>query len=229
MLTQEVLDEFRSQVSDQSTPYLFTDDEILRWLVDAQDQLVRGTGGIADGRTTSLIDVPVTANDPWSAFSPYILRIRSGRLVTAGKHVDFIHEADLESYRLRDYGFALTNVLDDTDTGDVRCGILGITDKMIRWYKVPTTDDTCRLHVLRLPFPRIETEEGCLEVDEQHHLELVTWMKYRAYSKEDAETYDKELAESNKSRFTSYIEQASQEQSRQRHKPKQVRYGGIPW
>jgi hypothetical protein len=229
VLIEEVIDEFRNQVSDRSTPYLFSDDEILRWVIDAQDQLVRAYGGIADGRTTELIDLPVTTGDPWTAFSPYILRIRSGRMLETLKDVDFIHEADLTSFRVRDYGYQIPNVLDDEDTGVVNAGILGITDKMIRWYKVPATDDTCRLHIYRLPYPRIKTIDDCLEIDDKHHLELITWMKYKAYGKEDAETYDESLMEQNKGRWDDYVEQVKAEVSRERHKPKQIRYGGIPW
>lgn len=232
MEISEVIEEFRSQVADQAVPFLFSDTEILRWLVDAQDMFVRGIGGIADGSTTNLIDVSVIADEPFSSFSPYILRIRSGRLLTAQKPVEFIHEADLELKRQCDYGFQRPSLLDDTDTGVVSYGILGITDKQIRWYKVPETDDICRLHIFRLPFPRIvdeDDEKNCLEIDEQYHLDLILWMKHKAYSKEDAETYDKTLAENNKRLFDEAVEVANKELGRQRFKPKQVRYGGIPF
>jgi len=230
MTITEVIDEFRRQVQDLETPYLFSDDEILLWLIDAQDMLVRGFGGFADFFTPELTQVSVTANEPWSDISPYILRIRSGQMQTARTPVDFIHEGDLESLQMKDYGFSIPiDFLDDADTGAVRAGILELTDGKIRWYKVPESDDVCKLHIYRLPYPRITDTDCKLEVQEQHHLHLIKWMKYMAYSKEDAETYDKALADTNETAFNSYVEKVKQEMSRLRHKPKQVRYGGIPW
>lgn len=229
MTPGEVIEEFRSQVSDENEPYLFSETEVLRWLIDAQDMFVRNIGGITDGSTNALIDIQLTADYPWSTFSPYILRIRSGRLLTLKKSIDFVHEADLAMYRTKDYGFVISDYLDDTDTGNPSVGILGITDGKIRWYKVPDADDTCRMHIYRLPYPRIVTEEDCFEIEEQHHIHLVMWMKHMAYGKEDAETYDKDLSESNERAFNAYTDKARKEKERQRFKPKQVRYGGIPF
>lgn len=230
MTITEVIDEFRRQVQDLEKPYLFSDEEIMLWLIDAQDMLVRGFGGFADYFTPELTQIPVSATDPWSDISPYILRIRSGQMQTARTPVEFIHEGDLASIRMQDYGFTIpVGFLDDDDTGPVRAGILELTDGKIRWYKVPVADDVCKVHIYRLPYPRIKDENSCFEVQEQHHLHLIKWMKYLAYSKEDAETYDASLAEKNETAFNNYVEKVKQEVSRLRHKPKQVRYGGIPW
>lgn len=231
MTINELIELFRSQVGDESTPYLFSDIEVLRWVIDAQDMFVRGTGGIADYSTRDLTDVVLTPNEPFTAFSPYILRIRSGQLITAQTKVTFIQEADLDTInRDWNYGIQFPSLLDDTDTEVVDYGILELTDKQIRWYKVPVTADICRMHIYRLPYPRIKDENDCLEIDEHHHLHLIMWMKHLAYSKEDAETYDASLAEKNKIMFDQYVEdKSSKELSRQRHKPKTVRYGGIPF
>lgn len=243
MRIQDLMLHFRGQVKDEAEPFLWTDDEVLRYLIDAQDTFVRLTGGIADqtvaaadagaGTTARLTDLVLTEDDPWSAHSPYILRIRSGRLLTARIDVKFINEADLEVTPVSDYGWSRGMSLDDTDIGDVRFGCLGLRDNYVRWFRVPDGDDTCRLSVRRLPYPRLPAafesiSNGSatygLEIGEQHHLSLVYWMKHLAYSKEDAETYDKGLADSNEAKFRSYCEQALREVERARFKPRAVQF-----
>lgn len=227
---------FRHQVDDEVPQYLWSDDEALAYAIDAQDVFVRLTGGISDmtvaaadvgSPATRLQDLAVTPGVAFAAHSPYVLRIRSGRLVTDKVDVQFISEGDLNQVAVRDYGWTRGLALDDSDTGDVRYGCLGIRDNYVRWVRVPRADaaaDTARLHVYRLPYPRILVQEDALEIGEQHHLHLVKWMKYHAYSKEDAETYDKNLADSNEASFYAYCEKARQEIERSRYKPRIVQF-----
>lgn len=235
MKIQDVIDLFRKQVADVNKPLLWDDTEVMQYLVDAQDMYVRLTGGIADGSTIAITQVGVVTGQPFSKHSPYIVRIRSGRLLTAKRALKFASEADLaqigvvQNSTLLDYGFIKPPYLDDTDTGEVVAGVLGVQKNNIRWYKVPIADDTCQLNVYRLPYPRIVDETSCFEIDEQHHINLLYWMKHRAYSKEDSETYDKAIADSNEARFRRYCEDAAQEEERQRYKPRVVQYGGIPF
>jgi len=227
---QDLLTLFRKQVQDQARPYLWDDTEILQYLVDAQDMFVRNIGGITDVSTPKIVNVTVAPGAPLASLSPYILRIRSAKLITARRPLKLMSEADVSQTSTSDYGFKFTSYLDDEDTGDVVGAVLGVEKNKIRWFKVPpsTVDsDTCRLHVYRLPYPRIESTDGCLEIDERHHMHLLTWMKHLAYSKEDAETYDKNLAESNQQEFDAYCEKASKEEERQRFKPRVVQYGGL--
>jgi hypothetical protein len=233
---QDLIAEFRSQIDDEAPPYLVSDDSALLYAIDAQDMFVRLTGGIKDVTVaaadvgtpaTRLQDLALAEDNPYSAVSPYVLRIRSGRLLTALRDVEFIGEGDLSQVSFSDYGVTSGASLDDTDTGEVRYGLQDIRDGYVRWVRVPDAADTCRLSVYRLPFPRIADQEDDLEIQAQHHLHLVKWMKHLAYSKEDAEIYDKNLADRNEAAFKAYCDAASGEADRRRHKTRVVHYGGL--
>jgi hypothetical protein len=235
MTLQGLIDHWRKQVSDTAVPYLWDDDEALLFAIDAQDMFVRKMGGISDETVTAasdptnlkLHDIALVPNVALAVFSPYILRVRSAKLMTQKWSINFISEADVGLQMVQDYGFVTQKYLDDTDTGIVTSAVLGLVDGKVRWWRVPLTADTCRMHIYRLPFPRITTSESSLEIDEQHHLALVRWMNYLAYSKEDAETYDKQLADKNEASFLKYCDDAKAEKDRQRFKPRIVQYGGY--
>jgi hypothetical protein len=235
MNIQALIKLFRKQASDEASPFLWDDEELLQYIIDAQDILVRKMGGISavtvpaasDVDDLQLHDLVLTADTPTTSFSPYILRIRSARLVTEKRNVQVISESDFGQIQTSDYGDVSPVYLDDTDTGTVTHAIIGFGDHRLRWYKVPSAADSCRLHVYRLPYPRIEAQEDALEIDEQHHIHLLKWVKYHAYSKEDAETYNKNLADTNEEAFERYCEKVRDEKDRQRFKPRTVQYGGI--
>jgi hypothetical protein len=233
---QELIARFRSEVADEAQPHLWSDSELLTYAVDAQDRLVRATGGIADvtvaaadvgNPVTRLQDLALTANDPYSTISPYVLRIRSARLLTAARDVAIAQEADMPAVTQQDYGWAQGMHFDDTDTGVVTHGVLGVREDKVRWVRVPVEADTCRLHVFRLPFPRIDDQGDALEVREEHHESLLLWMKHRAYSKQDAEARDDKQAAESRAVFMQYCETARQEQERRKYRPRVVQYGGI--
>lgn len=224
----DVIDEFRHQVDDRAQPELWSDEEAMRYLAFAQDHLVREMGGIADATTTAIVDLAITASTPYTAHSPYILRIRSGRLITARRDVTLGAEADVRQIMTRDYGWTQGLSFDDTDTGNVDFGILGVQENQIRWFKVPNAVDTCRLHVQRLPYPRLTNEDGpALEVSDVHHLRLVDGMKWQAYLKQDAETYDPKKAASSEAAFRSYCDVAREQREKQQYRPRVVQYGGL--
>jgi hypothetical protein len=236
MELQDLIAHFRSQVSDEEAPLLWSDPEVLLYAIDAQDMFVRLTGGIADTTVAAadvgspanrLQDLAVTTSVPTAAHSPHILRIRSGRLVTAKRDVKFISESGMQQVKVSDYGFTYGLSFDDTEVGVVDYGVLGVRKNEVRWVRVPAVTDTCRLHVYRLPFPRIVIQEDDLEIDVQHHIHLVLWMKHLAYSKQDAETADRKAAQDSGAAFMSYCTQSAQDIARQRYKPRIVQYGGI--
>lgn len=235
MELQDLIAEFRRQVSDEAQPYLWSDEEVLAYAIDSQDVFVRRIGGIADvtvaaadvgNPVTRLADMSLEVENPYTLMSPYILRIRSGRLLTAQRDVTFAQESDMVHGVVRDYGVFVGRSFDDERTGNVTYGVLGVRDKYVRWMDVPAVADTCRLHIFRLPFPRIEEQEDDLEIAEQHHFHLTKWMKHLAYSKQDAEARDDGLAEKFRAQAEDYMRTAQQEQQRQRYRPRVVHYGG---
>lgn len=228
---QDLLRHFRAQVSDEDPPYLWSDEEALAYLIDAQDMFVRLTGGINDRQTLAICQLAIAPGDIYAAHSPFILRIRSIWLVTAKRYVTPLSETDLPNVPVRDYGtsygWGRWLSLDDTDTGDVDYAIMGLQENKLRWVRVPTVADTALMHVMRLPYPRLSKEEDSLEIDVQHHLHLLKWMKHLAYSKEDGETYDRQLADKNETLFRDYCAAAKVEIGRKRHKTRVVQYRGL--
>lgn len=227
MKIEDLITLFRKQVQDVAKPYLWDDVEVLQYLVAAQDDLVREMGGISDSTTRSICDISVVPEVPFARISPYITRIVSGRLLSDNRDLPIIGSADIAMKEVRDYGFPLKKSLDEEELGRVDYAVIGLSEKKLRWLKVPETADTFRMHVYRLPYPRIESVDSCLEVDEHHHIHLLMGMKALAYRKEDAETYDAKLADDNAERFQKYCERARDEVDRQRFKPRTVRYGGL--
>lgn len=215
---------FRKQVADVNKPYLWDDIEVDQYMTDAQDMFVRLTGGIADFSTQDIVEVPVDEGEPMSAHSQYILRILSARLVDAERDLKIVDPSNIADAVDMDYGFQTPSSLRDDDTGPVTAMVLGLEDNAIRWYRVPVVSDICKLHVRRLPYPR---DAECLEIDDMHHIHLLKWMKHMAYNKEDAETYDKSLADKNEALFRSYCADAKVEQEGKRYKVRTVRYGGL--
>ena len=236
MELQDLIEEFRRQVSDEDQPYLWSDPEVLDYAIDAQDTLVRRTGGLADvtvaaadigSPQTRLQDLALVASSPYSLISPYVLRIRSGRLLTAARDIIVGQESDMQKVMVEDYGWSVGAAFDDAETGDVRHGVLGVRENYVRWVKVPAATDTCRLHVFRLPYPRIAAQEDDLEVQAQHHRALLLHMKHLAYSKQDAEARDDKQAATNETMFAQYCATARQEIDRVRYRPRVVQYGGL--
>ena len=229
MTPREVLEQFRIEMGDEAQPPLWTDAEAFRYFVKAQDDMVKVMGGFADHTTSAICTVTATISTPLTAISPYILRVRSGRLVTAERDVAFINEGDLSKLEVFDYGRVYLGLsLSDTDTGDVTHGILGMQENKIRWYKVPAATDTVVLHTFRLPYPRpADWNDTTIELIEDHHMSLVTGMRAQAYLKHDAEAFDRTAAATHKAAFDAYCNSLRKDVERRRYRPRSVQYGGL--
>lgn len=85
---------------------------------------------------------------------------------------------------------------------------------------------TVALNTFRLP-ECITATSVDLEIDEQHHIPLLDWVKFRAYMKHDVEVYDERKAAKHRSAFEAYCADAKVEQSRLRRPVSMVSYGGL--
>lgn len=217
---------FRADVVDVAEPYLWSDEEVWRYMNDAYMTFWRKVGGIPDFTSTAC-SVPIVAGVETSRLNPSILRIMSASRASDFGGIEVINSTDLGRLRSSDYGQMKELRLDST-VGQVKYAVIGMQKNVVRWVQVPQTDDVCKLVVHRLPLEAITNQSDEFdELEEVHHSRLLLWMKHLAYSKQDAETFDKGRADENDTAFSAYCSECVAEKARYAHKTRVVRYGGI--
>lgn len=213
MTNTELLGIFRTETFDLQAPYLWSDALIYRYIDDAQKQFCRDTYGIADARTFS---VSVLADGTeWYTLDPRILKIRTAVDSVTGRPVDLV---PVEKMALRDMRF-------DGQTGWLKAFVTGLEKHVLRAWPVPNVASTVKLTVFRLSTTL--TTGASFEIDDQHVLPLLFWVKHKAYGVQDTETYDKQAADKNLALWNAYCARAKDEQSRTMHQAGTVGYGGI--
>lgn len=218
MDSSELLDKFRTEMGDQVAPYFWQDEEIFEYADDAQVTFCRKTDGISDATTEAVTTVPVLPNTDWVDLHPSILKIRDCARSDTGQPIEVVNREDMPTKR---WFF-------DGNTGTVRALVIGIEDNKARVFPKSNETVDLLLTVFRKPLtPVTDIGDQALEIAAEHHVYLLLWMKHRAYSKNDADTFDKTKAAEFEGRFNAYCEQVQTEQRRKRHKNRTVAYGGI--
>lgn len=218
MNSTEILDTFREEMNDLVSPYLWSDALLYRYLNEAQEMFCRKTEGIEDSSTESICRLAVTAGEDWYPISRKILKVREAINVATGRPVDLMN---MEKASVK-------GVLFNGYPGPLKLFVTGLEKHKLRAWPLPNQDVNVELRVFRLPLEAI-TDDGDqeLEIDEQHHLSLLLWMKHRAYNREDAETFDRRKSDEYEARFLAYCAEARKEQERARRATGTVVYGGI--
>lgn len=225
MNSGELLDAWRVDVVDVAKPYLWSDDEGYRYMDAAYRQFVRLTGGIPDF-TSDATQVPIVIGESVVDLHPSILRIMSA-YKSNGTVLEIVNLTDAAYMQSSDYGVMRQLYLDGR-SGPVRYMIIGAEKDKAKWVQVPTAADTVSLHIYRLPFVHIVDETHALaDIDEQHHIYLLDWMKHLSYKKQDAETFDKTKSADAEVSFRKYCDQCKREWERYKHKTRVVQYGGV--
>jgi hypothetical protein len=229
MTPVDVVKRFRSDVHDAIVPYLWSDEEAYGYLSAAQEMFCRLTYGIPDS-SSSMTQVPIQTNVPWSTFSDRILYVNAmfrksdGREITAANVGQFKTGA---GYR-DDYGFCY-NASVMQATGQVSEYITDMDQCRIRWIRIPQDSDVAQLSVYRLPTEITVEKVVPLEIPSFHHIYLLWGMEALAYLKKDAETFNAGKASDFKVMFEDYCALAKTEREKRQDKPYKVKFGGIPW
>jgi len=228
MLSGDLYDYFKSDVVDLEDPPLWTEAETFLYMNDAYRMFVRLTGGIPDS-TSLLTQVPIQSGTAFADVDPRILRFRLAYKVSNGEELVIVNQEELHNLTRSDYGVVRPLVIDNS-AGAVQYMVVGQERNMVRWVQIPVVDDTAQISVYRLPLDTID--EGDMgfafpEIGEEHHEHLSLWMKHRAYSKQDAETFDRGRAADNKKQFEDYCAASKAEWERYKHKTRVVSYGGL--
>lgn len=212
MNTTELLALFRTEVSDNALPYLWSDAFIYTYIDEAQKQFCRLTEGIEDSRSYTL---GIKVGTIWYDIDPNILKIRSAHDSATGKEIPIV-----ASEKMTNAGLWF-----DGGTGPLKVLIAGLEKGALRALPIPNVASTVELRTFRLPADVAAGDD--FEIDAQHVLNLLYWVKYRAYSVQDADAGDKGRAELNRKEFELYCARARAEQGRLRRPVSTVAYGGI--
>lgn len=230
MSPAEVIELFRLEVVDVETPYLWTDVEVYDYLDDAQTMLCRLTQGIRDS-SSAAAQIALTAHQKMATVHAAVKRIHGARLASTGVPLDVYNHDDiyLKQATLKSSPFSIQEL---TLEGDVKALITDVEDGKVQVVRIPAANDTVLLTIDRLPLTRpLPALNGNaavpFEVRAEHHRHLVKWMKHRAYSKHDADTYDEKKATSYRDEFFAYCHQVYDENERRRDKPRLIEYGGL--
>ena len=212
MTTTELLAVFRQEAFDLETPYLWSDALIYTYIDEAQKQFCRDTYGIADSKTFT---ISIVAATEWYTIDSRILKLRDAVDAVTGLPVALVAVEKMEDNELRF----------DGTTGPLRALITGLEPHEVRACPIPNQTKTVALRTFRLP--ATVTSGSSFEIDAQHILYLLYWVKYRAYYVQDADARDEKKAEANRVMWNTYCAAAKIEQSRARRPVSTVTYGGI--
>lgn len=219
-------DAFRSDVVDTARPYFWSDDEVWRYTNDAYRMFVRLIGGVPDF-DSDICAVSVVPGEAVADIDPNILRIMSATRRSDSNVIEIINSTDLGKMRSKDYGQTKQLVM-DARTGPVRYAVLGLRKNALRWIQVPVEADTIDLVIYRLPLVTITgPDQELADVEEDHHIHLLSWMKHLAYKKHDADTFDPNASAKGEADFRAYCAFAKAEMQRYQHKTRTVTYGGL--
>lgn len=185
MKAGEIEDLFRSEVDDVVEPFLWSPEEALEYLNDAQNEAARRIRAFIDSSTTAIcqLTVPTTGI---AALDPRVLFVRKVRIVgrTPMRRMSM---QDMEGcYPMWEDAAASTYpeaFIPDWQTGK------------LRFHPPPSSQLTAQLTVVRDPLVEMTNRDDTPELATRYHRSLRYWMAHRAYLKPDAETYDVKRSE----------------------------------
>jgi len=212
MNTTDLLDVFRQEVFDLAAPYLWADALIYAYIDDAHKQFCRDTDGIEDARSFKLV---ITPTNEWYKLDPQILKMRSAIDPATGDDIPLVA---IEKMRNNNMKFGAV-------AGPIRALITGMEKGYVRAWPIPNVASTVELRTFRLPADVAAGDD--FEIDGQHVLPLLLWVKYKAYDVQDTETFDKGASDRFKGKWDAYCAKAKAEQARLRRPVSTVTYGGI--
>lgn len=229
MNANELADYFRSQVRDDVAPYLWSDEEVLTYMNEAQKMFVRLTNGIYDV-SSAACTVQVVSGQKFATLNPAILEIREAYYIQPvtnyKRKLEIISLADIDSLATSDYGIYNNPSIQDLP-GVVDYMLTGEERNKVRWINVPTENATVQLTIARLPLTTLTETQLTLEVPDEHHVYLVEWMKHLAYNKQDGDAFNPRISTESEMRFRAYCDFAWKEWERYRHTHRSIAYGGI--
>lgn len=127
MNSTDLVDQFRSEMSDAVAPFLWSDALVYGYINDAQRMFCRLTNGIADSRTPAVTQLAIKPSVEWYDLHKSILKIRTTTRGDTGRDLDTINPERM----------AQVGVRFDRTVGYVKYLVQGLEDHAVRAWPVP--------------------------------------------------------------------------------------------
>lgn len=198
MTLEELMAQFRVDAQDnKGEPYLFSDEEVVVWFNEAQDEAAIRSRLLYETDLPALCTIPVLANTAVYPLHEAVDQIAHVAFVATGDtqvhHLDIMDRVELDridrDWRSRT-GVPRYIVQDDTR--------LTVVPR-------PALPGVLTIEAYRLPLVRLQQEVDKPEIAAIHHIRLVDWAMFRAFSKPDGETMDPVRAKAGEDRFTKHF------------------------
>ena len=198
MNLEQLIERFRIDADDLTTPYLWEPEWLAMWFSEAQDEAAVRARLLLDDTTPAVTQLAVTAG-----VTGYILHPKVYEIVRVGFKpdgdervcpIDLVTRERLD----RDYRDWRTR-----PAGDLRWAMQ--TDTRLRLGPSPSRGGMLHIEAYRLPLKPLVNDTDKPEIHEAHHRHLVQWVLYRAFSKPDADGRDPGKAEKAYAEFERYF------------------------
>jgi len=210
---------------EKAGQFIWSDSALLRYLTRAQQQACNRTDFIYDDSTASIVEITLIDGQRSYSISQKITVIED--ITYDDNLVTHISKNDRDKY------FPNWRTDENNMSGNVNVHYL-IRSRKIFFYPAPGPLDVGQkvyLSTYRTPLDNIESDSDDLEIPEEFHYDLIWWVLYEAYSKQDGDRYDKErglgyLAQFNE-KFGEYI--PSEVRLNQMQEPKSLNIYGADY
>jgi hypothetical protein len=221
------------ELQDTIEPYFWSETELLYYIDEAQVEFCRQGTLLKDSRTPEICHLAYKANDYEIPTHESIMRVLSivRQDDKGGLHKVTLktQENTLELYPMhpRDYGVSTEGARQLNQASDLFDAFVDYDEHYIRLSSPAVTAGTLLLQVERLPKDTIESCDDELEIRKEYVPALLAWSCFRAWSKQDAETFDEKAAATNLALFEDHASRAKTEQSRRTSQAGIMKYGGL--
>lgn len=184
----ELISEFRILAQDTAKPYLWPDSELAVWFSEAETE-------------AAIRAKLIRENDSFEIKAGDNSAIELSSLIFEIEYAELIDSAGT-SYEV----FASSRSAMDKDRRGWRQRTERPThyihdDKSMILTAIPDQDYTLYVEYCRTPAIQLEADSDEPEISDIHHVRLLDWAMFRAYSKPDADTMNKEKSDGGESRF----------------------------
>ena len=174
--------------------------------IAAQQEVARRRPILDTDTTPAITEIAVVAATQSYSYDQRILSIDRIKVVETVSDDEYLLQKRTADWM--DLNFTNWDLENDLATPGNACyWIEYLDERTVKLYPVPDAAATLHLTVWRRPLVHLDwtLRHKLLEISEEHHIDMIDWMLFRAYLKRDAETENTGLAADHKALFEERI------------------------